>query len=55
MRTVISLGFCRIILMSVEANVSIACERLFKMKMPSDFLSLLLFLDSGCLGKMMGL
>ena len=40
--------------MSVEEKASIVCERLFKMKMRSDFLSLLLFLDSGCLGKMMG-
>ena len=54
MRIVISLGFCRMILMLVEANVSIVCEQLFKMEIRSDFLSFLLFIGIGCLGKIMG-
>ena len=38
----------------MEANVSIVCEQLFKMKIRSDFLSFLLLMGIGCLGKIMG-
>ena len=54
MRIVISLGFCGMILMSVEANIFSIRGRLFEIVIWADFLSLLLFLDSGRLGKMMG-
>ena len=43
-----------LVLMSVEADISSVGGRLFGMLMRASFLSLLLFLDSGRLGKMMG-
>ena len=50
-RIVISLGFCGMILMSVEANISSVGGRLFGMVMRADFLNLLLFLDSDIWGR----
>ena len=80
MRIIVSLGFCEIVQISVEANISNVGSagrffrmvdffdffffffflffqiflRLFRMVVRADFLSFLLFLNSGRLGKTMG-
>ena len=74
MRIIVSLGFCEIVQISVEANISNVGSagrffwmvnffdfffffqiflRLFRMVVRADFLSFLLFLNSGRLGKTM--
>ena len=68
MRIIVSLGFCEIVQISVEANISNVVSagrffrifffqiflRLFRMVVRPDFLRFLLFLNSGRLGKTMG-